>query len=92
MHKLYHFPLSPFSRKVRLVLAEKKIEVELVEERYWEERADFMRLNPGGQIPVLRTDKLALSDSTAICEYLEEKHQSLHCFRKGPSVKPKFGD
>ena len=26
MHKLYHFPLSPFSRKVRLVLAEKKIE------------------------------------------------------------------
>ena len=74
MHKLYHFPLSPFSRKVRLVLAEKKIEVELVEERYWEERADFMRLNPGGQVPVLRTDKLTLSDSTAICEYLEEKN------------------
>ena len=34
--RLYHFALSPFCRKVRLVLAEKKIEVELVEERYWE--------------------------------------------------------
>ena len=33
-HKLYHFPLSPFSRKVRLSLAEKRIEVELVEERF----------------------------------------------------------
>ena len=51
MFKLYHFPLSPFSRKVRLVLAEKKIEVELIEERYWDERADFLRLNPAGQVP-----------------------------------------
>ncbi|MEP4638842.1 MAG: glutathione S-transferase N-terminal domain-containing protein, partial [Yoonia sp.] len=37
MNRLYHYPLSPFSRKVRLSLAEKKIEVELVEERYWEQ-------------------------------------------------------
>ena len=34
MNRLYHFPLSPFCRKVRLTLAEKKQEVELVEERY----------------------------------------------------------
>jgi len=92
MHKLYHFPLSPFSRKVRLVLAEKKIEVELVEERYWEERADFMRLNPGGQIPVLRTDKLALSIAQRFVSILRKSIQSLHYFRKGPSVKLKFGD
>lgn len=72
MFKLYHFPLSPFSRKVRLVLAEKKIEVELVEERYWDARADFLRLNPAGQVPVLRTDKITLPDSNAIVEYLEE--------------------
>lgn len=72
MHKLYHYPLSPFSRKVRLVLAEKKVEVELIEERYWDERAEFLRINPAGQVPVLKTDKLTLADSTAICEYLEE--------------------
>lgn len=34
MIRLYHFPLSPFCRKVRLVLAEKKLEVELIDERY----------------------------------------------------------
>ena len=36
MARLYHVPLSPFCRKVRLSLAEKKIEVELVEERDWQ--------------------------------------------------------
>lgn len=72
MYKLYHVPLSPACRKVRLVLAEKKIEVELVEERYWQQRKEFLALNPAGQVPVLWADGMALSDSTAICEYLEE--------------------
>ena len=54
MARLFHVPLSPFCRKVRLSLAEKKIEVELVEERYWEQDADFMRRNPAGKVPVLR--------------------------------------
>ena len=84
MHKLFHFPLSPFSRKVRLVLAEKRIEVELVEERYWDGRADFLCMNPGGQVPVLRTDKVTLSDSTAICEYLEEKNPEPALSPQGP--------
>ena len=46
MLRLYHFALSPFSRKVRLCLAEKKIEVELVEEKYWEQSAEFLRRSP----------------------------------------------
>lgn len=72
MHRLYHVPLSPFCRKVRLVLAEKKIEVDLIEERYWEQSAEFLRRNPAAKVPVLRTDKILLSESHAICEYLEE--------------------
>ncbi len=74
MYRLYHYPLSPFSRKVRLVLAEKGIEVELVEERYWEERPEFLRMNPSGKVPVLKTDTLTLAESGAICEYLDEAH------------------
>ncbi len=87
MHRLYHYPLSPFSRKVRLVLAEKKIEVELVEERYWEERPDFLRLNPAGQVPVLRTDTLILGESNAICEYIEEKHPTPPLLPKSPEAR-----
>lgn len=74
MNTLYHVPLSPFCRKVRLSLAEKKIEVQLVEERYWEGGADFLRRNPAAKVPVLKLDGLTMSESAAICEYLEETH------------------
>ena len=70
--RLYHTPLSPFCRKVRLVLAEKRIEVELVEERYWEDSAELRRRNPAGKLPVLRLDGRLLAESQAICEYLDE--------------------
>ena len=73
MNILYHVPLSPFCRKVRLSLAEKKIEVQLVEERYWEGDADFLRRNPAGKIPVLKMGGEIYTESSAICEYLEER-------------------
>jgi glutathione S-transferase len=82
MTRLYHVPLSPFCRKVRLSLAEKKIEVELVEERYWEAEADFMRRNPAGKVPVLKIDGKMMTESMPICEYIEET-------RPEPSLMPK---
>lgn len=82
MARLYHVPLSPFCRKVRLSLAEKKIEVELVEERYWEQDADFLRRNPAAKVPVLRLDGILMAESAAICEYIEET-------RPDPSLMPK---
>ena len=72
MARLFHVPLSPFCRKVRLVLAEKKVEVELVEERYWEKDPDFLRRNPAAKVPVIRLDGRMMAESAAICEYLEE--------------------
>lgn len=74
-------PLSPYCRKVRLSLAEKKIEVELVEEKYWEQDTDFMRRNPAGKVPVLKLDDLTLAESAPICEYLEEAYPT-------PSLMP----
>jgi len=72
MARLFHVPLSPFCRKVRLVLAEKRVEVELVEERYWEKDPDFLRRNPAAKVPVIRLDGRMMAESAAICEYLEE--------------------
>ncbi|SFA90181.1 glutathione S-transferase [Poseidonocella pacifica] len=72
MNRLFHVPLSPFCRKVRLVLAEKRIEVELVEERYWERDPEFLRRNPAGKVPVLKLGGRMMAESLPICEYLEE--------------------
>jgi glutathione S-transferase len=74
MNKLYHVPLSPFCRKVRLTLAEKKIEVTLIEERYWEQSREFLARNPAGKVPVLRMDGRTLAESQAICEFIDDKH------------------
>ena len=73
MFRFFHAPLSPFCRKVRLVLSEKKLEFELIEEKYWEKREDFLALNPFGQVPVLQNSEITLAESSAICEYLNEK-------------------
>jgi glutathione S-transferase len=73
MRLLYHQSLSPFCRKVRIALAEKKLEFELRLEPVWERRAEFLALNPAGDLPVLvERDGAVLADSQAIVEYLEE--------------------
>lgn len=75
MRTLYHFPLCPFSRKVRLILAEKKLDFEMESERFWERRPEFLKLNPTGQVPVLvDLNGTTIPDSTIIAEYLEEAY------------------
>ena len=87
MARLFHVPLSPFCRKVRLSLAEKKIETELVEEKYWEQDADFMRRNPAGKVPVLRIDGIMMAESAAICEYIEETRPEPPLMPKDPVAR-----
>ncbi len=87
MARLFHVPLSPYCRKVRLSLAEKKIEVELVEERYWEQDPDFLRRNPAGKVPVLRLDEQIMSESAAICEYIEETRPEPPLMPKKPEAR-----
>ena len=81
MRILYHLPLSPFARKVRLALAEKRIPFELRVERVWERRPEFLELNPACQVPVLQEPNgLAIADSAAICEYLDEAYPDTGLF------------
>ncbi|NIJ23922.1 glutathione S-transferase family protein [Sphingomonas japonica] len=74
MWQLLQFPLCPFSRKVRVLLAEKGVGYEPVREHPWERRDEFLDMNPTGQVPVMvdTARKIVLLDSMAICEYLEE--------------------
>ena len=72
MRCLYHLPLSPFCRKVRLLLAEKKLEINLIEEPVWKRQSDFIKQSPSLKVPLLKMDGLILSESSTIFEYLEE--------------------
>ena len=74
MWQLFQFPLCPFSRKVRLVLAEKGVGHELVRENPWEKRDEFIDLNPAGETPVMvEPDQgVTLIGSQPIVEYFDE--------------------
>jgi glutathione S-transferase len=85
MRTLYHLWLSPFSRKVRLVLAEKDLDFHMEVEQTWERRREFLALNPTGEVPVLvEQDNTVLADSMAICEYLEEQTPEPNLIGKRP--------
>lgn len=63
---------SPYVRKVRIVLAEKKIEFELVLDQPWAADSIVPKYNPLGKVPVLLLDdESALYDSRVIAEYLD---------------------
>ena len=73
MRTLYHFWLSPASRKVRIALSEKSLEFHMEVENVWERRPEFLALSPAGEVPVLiEADGRALCDGSAICEFLDE--------------------
>jgi glutathione S-transferase len=76
MRILYHLPLCPFSRKVRVVLKEKNLEFELQQERVWDRRPEYLQMNPAAEVPVLvEADGTPIADSGVICEYLEEVYR-----------------
>jgi len=75
MRLLYHLPLSPYARKVRMVLAEKRLPFELRVEKVWQRRPEYLVLNPAATVPTLVEDNgLVVADSTVICEYLDEAY------------------
>jgi glutathione S-transferase len=63
---------SPYARKVRIVLAEKKIEYQMVLENAWNADSTVPQFNPLGKVPVLVLDDgSSLFDSCVIVEFLD---------------------
>jgi glutathione S-transferase len=76
MRLLYHLWLSPFSRKIRVVLKEKNLDFTMKVEKTWERRPEFLALNPAGDVPVLiEPDGTVLAEANAIAEFLDEVYR-----------------
>lgn len=73
MVTLYHHPLCPQSRFVRLFLGEYGIEPQLIEEQPFERRQDFLLLDPAGETPVLVEENgMVVPGAATIAEYFDE--------------------
>ena len=71
---LYDAPRCPYAARVRIVLAEKGIEVDVVEIDL-SDRPDWLyEKNPAGRVPVIEEDDRPLAESVVIMEFLEERY------------------
>ncbi len=80
--KLLGVRLSPFVRKVAVVLAVKGLDYEHESVMPGSDDPKFRAASPTGKIPGFVDGDLSLADSTVICEYLEDKYPE-------PAVMPK---
>ncbi|WP_423196058.1 MULTISPECIES: glutathione S-transferase family protein [unclassified Cupriavidus] len=70
--KLYVSLTSPYARKVRVVLAEKKIDYQMIEENVYSPDTRIGQFNPLGKVPCLvMEDGGAVFDSRVIVEYAD---------------------
>jgi glutathione S-transferase len=72
--KLYTSILCPFAHRVRIVLAEKGVEVSLVEVDPRKKPKELVELGWRGTVPVLEIQDHKLSESAVIAEYLDETY------------------
>lgn len=74
MITLYNAERCPYAARARIVLAEKGLEVEVVEIDL-SDRPDWLyEKNPKGRVPVIEEDGWCLAESVVIMEYLEERY------------------
>lgn len=71
---LYDAPRCPYCARVRILLAEKGLELEVVEIDLSDRPAWLYEKNPTGRVPVLEEDGRPLPESAVIMEFLEERY------------------
>ena len=74
MVHLIHHSSSPQSRKMRLIMAEKKMSFALKEEEPWKLSENTRQINPAEELSILIFDGNVICGNNAITEYLEESN------------------
>ncbi|HKP19287.1 MAG TPA: glutathione S-transferase family protein [Gaiellaceae bacterium] len=74
MITLYDAARCPYCARVRIVLAEKGVEHEVVAIDLSDRPAWLYEKNPSGKVPVIEEDSFVLPESPVIMEYLDERY------------------
>lgn len=87
MITLYGASLSPFVRKVRIVLALKSLEYEYIQSMPWENDPELAKVSPLGKIPAMRDGELIISDSKVLSRYLDNAYPETPVYPSDPAQK-----
>lgn len=71
---LYSDPLSHYSHRVRIVLAEKNVDIEIRDIPAAQHSSVLAEINPYHSLPTLQDRDLVLYDTSVIMEYLEDRY------------------
>jgi ganglioside-induced differentiation-associated protein 1 len=87
MLALYHHGSSACAAKVRFALGEKRLEwqghyVDILKGEQF--RPEFLAINPKAVVPVLIADDAVITESTVICEYLEDAFPDPPLYPRSP--------
>lgn len=69
---LVQHSVSPVSRKIRVIMSEKKMLFVLRDEEPWNLSQECLKLNPAGELPIFIYDGNVICGNNAVCEFLEE--------------------
>lgn len=88
MKKLYHYPICPLSRQVRVYLKELELTFSTIKEDFWQRRKEFLKINPAATLPVLEeSSSLIVSGIYPITEYLHDKYDNFMFFDNNIETK-----
>ena len=84
---LIHHPISPYSRKIRMLMSEKRMLFVLKEEEPWNLSSDVFKLNPAGSLPIFLFDGNIIAGNYANTEFLEEVNYDIRLLNKDPKQR-----
>jgi len=82
MIKFFHHPICPISRQIRVYLKELNLEVNMIQESYWERRDAFVKINPASTVPVIIFESNPIIGYYAITEFLSENFDDFYLMPK----------
>lgn len=92
--RLFSSPVAPNAWRVNITAREKGLELPVVtvDQRDPAARAEYMRINPFGQVPSLELDDgTVITESLVICRYLDEVGQGASLFGDSPAERAVIG-
>ena len=89
MLKLCGFHVSNYHNKVRIALLEKGVEFDEDPGCRPSQKEEFLARSPMGKVPFLEVDGTTLSESQAICEYLEDAYPQKPLYPREPLARAK---
>lgn len=88
MMTLYHHPICPLSRQVRIYLTELDCQFGTIKEDYWLRRQEFLQINPHGAVPTIILDEEnTISGIYPVVEYFVDSLENFFFMPKNTFIR-----